>query len=615
MNKEYTLAQLDEIVALHDSGMSFPHVAEEMNRKHKFGKNGDAMRAAYRRRIKAEKKVLAKPRPKKRLLPEFGDIHREVSNKNERVLFISDLHVPYHHPDTFAFLEAVKKKYKPTRVVSVGDECFTEATEILVKDRGWISIKDVTVDDLVMAYLPDGTGAFVKPSRKINRQFDGDLVRRANGSFRTLTTPNHELVLDHPKHGLIKQPAHLDRYSHANIPRNLEWEASGIGLNDNQIRLAVALQADFTLRQTGDWYGCLKKARKIERLRDLLNACGIRYSDNEDGRGYRSFFIHRSNDLDYCSKRFSARWLFEMSKEQKLLFLNELTHWDGYDDPTRNRTIYCSSDMHNISFVQTMAHTTGVTASTRQVNSEFGISYQVSLLWDSAPTRLGKRIEQVPYSGSVYCVTVPSGMLLTKFEGSICVVGNCDKHALSFHDSDPDLPSAGDELREAIKHLKVLYKMFPNVDLVDSNHGSMVYRKGKHSGIPRKYLRDYGEVLEAPKGWIWSHDLTLELPDGNELYVHHGLSKDIMKVVNQRGMCAVSGHYHTEFRIGYSGNPNALLWGMNVGCSIDGKALAFAYDRNNLGRPIIGHGIVIDSLPKLLPMILDEDGRWIGVVP
>lgn len=197
----------------------------------------------------------------------------------------------------------------------------------------------------------------------------------------------------------------------------------------------------------------------------------------------------------------------------------------------------------------------------------------------------------------------------------VCVGDEVDKHAMSFHDSDPDLSSAGDELEASIKELKKLYKIFPVMDLVDSNHGSMVYRKGKHHGIPRKYLRDYGEVLEAPKGWVWHMDLTLILPDGNECYVHHGLSKDVAKVVTQRGVCVVQGHYHTEFRVCYSGNPNSLLWGMNVGCSIDKESLAFAYDRTNLGRPVLGHGITINGLPHLLPMILNKHGRWTGVVP
>lgn len=190
-----------------------------------------------------------------------------------------------------------------------------------------------------------------------------------------------------------------------------------------------------------------------------------------------------------------------------------------------------------------------------------------------------------------------------------------DKHALSFHNSDPDLFSAGHELQEAIKQLQPIYEMFPYMDLVDSNHGSLAYRKGKHHGIPRKYLKDYGDVLEAPPGWQWHPELIVTLPTGEKCFFHHGLAADIMKVVNQRSMCAVQGHYHSKFTLGYSSNPASLLWGMTVGCLIDGHSLAFAYDRNNLGRPIKGLGIIIDGLPKLLPMVLDDGGRWNGVVP
>ena len=197
----------------------------------------------------------------------------------------------------------------------------------------------------------------------------------------------------------------------------------------------------------------------------------------------------------------------------------------------------------------------------------------------------------------------------------VCVGDEVDKHAMSFHDSDPDLPSAGDELQLAINFLRELYKLFPAVDLVSSNHGDLLYRKGKHHGIPRKYLRDYGEVLDAPKGWVWSHDLTLILPDGNELYVHHGLSKNGLKVANQRGTCFVQGHHHATCDIQYSGNPHSLLWSMTVGCSIDKTALAFAYDNTNLARPIISHAMVIEGHPRLMPMVLEVGGRWNGFVP
>ena len=190
-----------------------------------------------------------------------------------------------------------------------------------------------------------------------------------------------------------------------------------------------------------------------------------------------------------------------------------------------------------------------------------------------------------------------------------------DAHATSFHDSDPDLPSAGEELKRAIKALRPLYELFPKVDLVDSNHGSMVYRKGKHHGIPRKYLRDYGDILEAPPGWQWHNHLLIKLPRKQTLYVCHGSRKDGMRLAQTMGCCVVQGHYHTEFNIKYSSSPAQLYWSMQVGCMIDDDSLAFHYNKTTDLRPIIGCGIIIDGLPKLLPMVLNKRGRWIGETP
>ena len=34
----------------------------------------------------------------------------------KRILVISDMHIPYHHQDSFAFLEAIKKEFKPINI-------------------------------------------------------------------------------------------------------------------------------------------------------------------------------------------------------------------------------------------------------------------------------------------------------------------------------------------------------------------------------------------------------------------------------------------------------------------------------------------------------------------
>ena len=40
----------------------------------------------------------------------------------KKILVISDTHFPYHHQDTFRFLEKLNKAYKPDCVVHIGDE-------------------------------------------------------------------------------------------------------------------------------------------------------------------------------------------------------------------------------------------------------------------------------------------------------------------------------------------------------------------------------------------------------------------------------------------------------------------------------------------------------------
>jgi len=188
-----------------------------------------------------------------------------------------------------------------------------------------------------------------------------------------------------------------------------------------------------------------------------------------------------------------------------------------------------------------------------------------------------------------------------------------DQHALSFHDSSPELYSAGMELDKAKEYVKELESIFPKLIEVDSNHSSMIYRRALKHGLPRAYLKDYGDFLETKK-WKWVDDLTLTMSNGQRCFFTHGRSADILKVSQTMGMSAVQGHYHTKFVISWWANPDNLFFGMNVGCLIDQKSMAFNYAKNFRTRFIIGCGIIINGIPRLLPMVLDKKGDWIGKI-
>jgi hypothetical protein len=52
---------------------------------------------------------------------------------------------------------------------------------------------------------------------------------------------------------------------------------------------------------------------------------------------------------------------------------------------------------------------------------------------------------------------------------------------------------------------------------------------------------------------------------------------------------------------------------MQVGCLVNDKSLAMSYNNANLKRPVLGVGLIVNSLPLLEPMVLNKEGRWRNV--
>jgi Calcineurin-like phosphoesterase len=193
----------------------------------------------------------------------------------------------------------------------------------------------------------------------------------------------------------------------------------------------------------------------------------------------------------------------------------------------------------------------------------------------------------------------------------ICIGDEVDFHDSSFHDSDPDLDSAGIELAKAIKGLQPIYKMFPNITVVESNHGSMVMRKALVGKIPRKAIKGYREVLDAPKGWTWVFDTIVQTPLG-PIYFCHGKAGAAGRLASQYGMSCIQGHFHEKAQITYISTPEKLMFDAHTGCLADDSSLALGYNKVNPKRPIVSLIVVLNGIPQIVPMVLKKGGRWIG---
>jgi hypothetical protein len=194
----------------------------------------------------------------------------------------------------------------------------------------------------------------------------------------------------------------------------------------------------------------------------------------------------------------------------------------------------------------------------------------------------------------------------------VCIGDETDQHALSFHDSDPNLDSASVELEKAIKVLKKLYRLFPKCTVVESNHGSMVYRKALANGIPKAALRSYNECLKAPESWKWVFDTKIQTPLG-PVYFCHGKSGASGRLASQYGMSCCQGHYHEKAQITYISTPEKLMFDCHTGCLADDHSLALGYNKINPKRPIMSIIIIVDGIPQIIPMIV-KNRKWIGKI-
>ena len=189
--------------------------------------------------------------------------------------------------------------------------------------------------------------------------------------------------------------------------------------------------------------------------------------------------------------------------------------------------------------------------------------------------------------------------------GTIIHIGDVVDNAYSsFHETNPDGHSAGDELEYAIDQLKVMYKEFPKVKVCLGNHDQIINRKAFSSGLSKRWIKGLDEVLEVP-GW----NFDMEHIEHGVLFTHgtgtSGQNAAYNKALNRR-MSVVQGHLHSESNIRYNVSKNDIIYGMQVGCGVDDRKYAFDYAKANPRKFIISCGIILNKgkLPILLPMDL-----------
>lgn len=160
-----------------------------------------------------------------------------------------------------------------------------------------------------------------------------------------------------------------------------------------------------------------------------------------------------------------------------------------------------------------------------------------------------------------------------------------DYHAASFHTSDPDGMSSGEEFRLAVSKIAKWYKSFPEATVIIGNHTRMIMRKAQAGGIPATWVKTYNDALHVPN---WKFVIEHELDD---VMYFHGEGSTARTKAKTECKSVVQGHRHSE---GYVEYINNNIFGMQVGCGVDNNSYAMAYGKAGK-KPVIACGVVING--------------------
>lgn len=177
--------------------------------------------------------------------------------------------------------------------------------------------------------------------------------------------------------------------------------------------------------------------------------------------------------------------------------------------------------------------------------------------------------------------------------GTIVLIGDLiDNHFSSYHDTNADGFSAGQELDLSIQRIKKWYHAFPKAIVTIGNHDRLIHRKNTSSGVSKRWIREYKDVLETPD-WSFVEEYVF-----NDILFVHGEQSNALRKAQTEFKSVVSGHLHTE---GYvkllNGGKN---FAMQVGTGIDFSSYAFGYAQRGV-QPILSCGVIVDGTPIIVP--------------
>ena len=348
-------------------------------------------------------------------------------------------------PPIFEPFITQKARYK---IAYGGRGCYPADTEFLTPD-GWKRIDEYERGDEVLVYNRDGGGSFFTSDVDYVDLPTDKFVNIKNQKTDFTTSWNHKHLLRNEKTKKLEVLTTETMFGkHNNLVRGVKHkmirtfvhDGEGIGYSDDFIRLKIAVIADGhfpTDRKFGTCRVNLKKERKIDRLKRLLEINHIPYKLTINAKGFHVFVFRVDND----EKEFESYW-YRCNRSQLDVVCDEVVRWDGSILKRGDRVDaigFSSVSKKTIDFVQFAHHASGfkmdVVVERREDRYKNGLIYTAAISKNHTETSISKdnnaktttSMNLVDRGDRMYCFTTPTGYFPVRQKGRIYVSGNSGK--------------------------------------------------------------------------------------------------------------------------------------------------------------------------------------------
>lgn len=180
-----------------------------------------------------------------------------------------------------------------------------------------------------------------------------------------------------------------------------------------------------------------------------------------------------------------------------------------------------------------------------------------------------------------------------------------DMYTVSDYPKDIHHPDTwSSEFKKGRKFIESLGQLFPTLEVCESNHSSRAYKKSRVAGVPREFMVPFLQVIGAPEGWKLKDYVRLTVDSTRTHWLfQHTMVAGAFEAAKSLGVSVCLGHAHTKFGAQAFSNGFNILYGVDAGCLISDKGSPFAYNKNQISRPLRGCVVIADGVPRLIPMV------------